>query len=132
MDARSPTAVGRRRYLLASGAVVLLPTPGGLGSLDAALMLTLTAAGVPGAAALSAVFGYRLLTAWLPLFPGPVGARAVGPPLRPVIPADADGIRDSTSLLAAPLGVLAAPGERCPSASAEPLVPPPCAARRTS
>jgi uncharacterized membrane protein YbhN (UPF0104 family) len=57
-------------YLLASGAAVLLPTPGGLGSLDAALVLTLTAAGVPGAAALSAVFGYRLLTAWLPLFPG--------------------------------------------------------------
>ncbi|WP_257233870.1 lysylphosphatidylglycerol synthase domain-containing protein [Streptomyces sp. JV178] len=57
-------------YLVASGAAVLLPTPGGLGSLDAALVLTLTAAGVPGAAALSAVFGYRLLTAWLPLFPG--------------------------------------------------------------
>ncbi len=30
----------------------------------------LTAAGVPVAAALSAVFGCRLLTAWLPLFPG--------------------------------------------------------------
>lgn len=57
-------------YLLASGAAVLLPTPGGLGSLDAALVLTLTAAGTPGAAALSAVFGYRMLTAWLPLLPG--------------------------------------------------------------
>ncbi|MGQ4360554.1 lysylphosphatidylglycerol synthase domain-containing protein [Streptomyces sp. SAS_272] len=57
-------------YLLASGAAVLLPTPGGLGSLDAALVLTLTAAGTPAAAALSAVFGYRLLTAWLPLLPG--------------------------------------------------------------
>ncbi|MBP5898071.1 lysylphosphatidylglycerol synthase transmembrane domain-containing protein [Streptomyces scabiei] len=57
-------------YLLASGAAVLLPTPGGLGSLDAALVLTLTAAGTPGAAALSVVFGYRMLTAWLPLLPG--------------------------------------------------------------
>ncbi|MER5428460.1 lysylphosphatidylglycerol synthase domain-containing protein [Streptomyces sp. NPDC002588] len=57
-------------YLLASGAAVLLPTPGGLGSLDATLLLTLTAAGAPAAAALSAVFGYRLLTAWLPLLPG--------------------------------------------------------------
>ncbi|MET7571815.1 lysylphosphatidylglycerol synthase transmembrane domain-containing protein [Streptomyces sp. NPDC005492] len=57
-------------YLLASGAAVLLPTPGGLGSLDAALVLTLTAAGAPGATALSAVFGYRMLTAWLPLLPG--------------------------------------------------------------
>jgi len=57
-------------YLFASGAAVLLPMPGGLDSLDAALVLTLTAAGAPGAAALSAVFGYRLLTAWLPLAPG--------------------------------------------------------------
>ncbi|WP_089104496.1 lysylphosphatidylglycerol synthase domain-containing protein [Streptomyces hyaluromycini] len=57
-------------YLVASGAAVLLPTPGGLGSLDAALVLTLTAAGAPAAAALSAVFGYRMLTGWLPLLPG--------------------------------------------------------------
>ncbi|WP_415924168.1 lysylphosphatidylglycerol synthase domain-containing protein [Streptomyces sp. AK08-02] len=57
-------------YLLASGAAVLLPTPGGLGSLDAALVLTLTAAGAPASAAMSAVFGYRLLTGWLPLLPG--------------------------------------------------------------
>lgn len=65
-----PDRRGRLAYLLASGAAVLLPTPGGLGSLDAALVLTLSAAGVPGAAALSPVFGYRLLTAWLSLSPG--------------------------------------------------------------
>ncbi|MER6534625.1 lysylphosphatidylglycerol synthase domain-containing protein [Streptomyces sp. 900105755] len=57
-------------YLVASGAAALLPTPGGLGSLDAALALTLTAAGAPGAAAVTAVLGYRLLTGWLPLAPG--------------------------------------------------------------
>ncbi|MBY8840191.1 lysylphosphatidylglycerol synthase domain-containing protein [Streptomyces sp. SP2-10] len=57
-------------YLAASSAAALLPTPGGLGSLDAALALALTATGAPGAAAASAVLGYRLLTVWLPLVPG--------------------------------------------------------------
>ncbi|OIJ68979.1 hypothetical protein WN71_005010 [Streptomyces mangrovisoli] len=57
-------------YLAASGAAALLPTPGGLGSLDAVLALALTAAGAPAATAASAVLGYRLLTVWLPLFPG--------------------------------------------------------------
>ncbi|MFG2937339.1 lysylphosphatidylglycerol synthase domain-containing protein [Streptomyces sp. NPDC048282] len=57
-------------YLAASGAAALLPTPGGLGSLDAALALALTASGTPAATAASAVLGYRLLTVWLPLLPG--------------------------------------------------------------
>ncbi|MGW1159868.1 lysylphosphatidylglycerol synthase transmembrane domain-containing protein [Streptomyces sp. NPDC002519] len=57
-------------YLAASSAAVLLPTPGGIGSLDAALALALTLAGVPGSAAASVVLGYRLLTVWLPLVPG--------------------------------------------------------------
>ncbi|KOV72066.1 membrane protein [Streptomyces sp. AS58] len=57
-------------YLAASTAAALLPTPGGLGSLDAALALALTVAGAPGAAAASVVLGYRLLTVWLPLLPG--------------------------------------------------------------
>ncbi|MGW7792287.1 lysylphosphatidylglycerol synthase domain-containing protein [Streptomyces tricolor] len=57
-------------YLAASSAAALLPTPGGLGSLDAALALALTAAGTSGAAVASAVLGYRLLTVWLPLVPG--------------------------------------------------------------
>ncbi|MDQ1050701.1 lysylphosphatidylglycerol synthase transmembrane domain-containing protein [Streptomyces sp. V4I2] len=57
-------------YLAASCAAALLPTPGGLGSLDAALGLALAAAGAPPAAAASAVLGYRLLTVWLPLVPG--------------------------------------------------------------
>lgn len=57
-------------YLAASGAAALLPTPGGFGSLDAALALALTMSGAPGATAASAVLGYRLLTVWLPLLPG--------------------------------------------------------------
>ncbi|MFF3501345.1 lysylphosphatidylglycerol synthase domain-containing protein [Streptomyces sp. NPDC003247] len=58
-------------YLAASGAAALLPTPGGLGPLDAALAFALAATtGAPASAAASAVLGYRLLTVWLPLLPG--------------------------------------------------------------
>ncbi|MCD7438205.1 lysylphosphatidylglycerol synthase domain-containing protein [Streptomyces lincolnensis] len=57
-------------YLAASSAAALLPTPGNLGSLDAALVLALAAAGAPAAVAASAVLGYRLLTVWIPLVPG--------------------------------------------------------------
>ncbi|WP_369275274.1 YbhN family protein [Streptomyces sp. R11] len=57
-------------YLAASTAAALLPTPGGLGSLDAVLALALTAAGAPATVAAAAVLGYRLLTVWLPLIPG--------------------------------------------------------------
>ncbi|MGP4013669.1 lysylphosphatidylglycerol synthase domain-containing protein [Streptomyces sp. 4N124] len=57
-------------YLAASSAAALLPTPGGLGSLDAALALALTSPGAPASGAASAVLGYRLLTMWLPLVPG--------------------------------------------------------------
>ncbi|MFI6035016.1 lysylphosphatidylglycerol synthase domain-containing protein [Streptomyces sp. NPDC051315] len=57
-------------YLAASSAAALLPTPGGLGSLDAALAFALAAAGAPAEGAASAVLGYRLLTVWLPLLPG--------------------------------------------------------------
>jgi uncharacterized membrane protein YbhN (UPF0104 family) len=64
-------------YLVASSAAVLLPTPGGLGSLDAALALALTLAGAPGGAAASTVLGYRLLTVWLPLLPGLVALGAL-------------------------------------------------------
>ncbi|MFE6617973.1 YbhN family protein [Streptomyces sp. NPDC057740] len=57
-------------YLAASTVAALLPTPGGLGSLDAVLAFALTTGGAPVAAAASAVLGYRLLTVWLPLVPG--------------------------------------------------------------
>jgi uncharacterized membrane protein YbhN (UPF0104 family) len=57
-------------YLFASTAAGWLPTPAGLGSLDAALGLALVTAGASAVAATSAVLGYRLITAWLPLIPG--------------------------------------------------------------
>ncbi|MFD5857826.1 lysylphosphatidylglycerol synthase transmembrane domain-containing protein [Streptomyces chartreusis] len=57
-------------YLAASSAAALLPTPVGLGSLDAVLAFALTTTGATATAAASAVLGYRLLTVWLPLIPG--------------------------------------------------------------
>lgn len=63
-------------YLAASSAAALLPTPGGLGSLDAVLAFALTTTGATATAAASAVLGYRLLTVWLPLIPG-LGVLAV-------------------------------------------------------
>lgn len=46
------------------------PTPGGLGAVEAALAAGLTAAGVPGGQAVSAVLLFRLVTFWLPTIPG--------------------------------------------------------------
>ena len=54
-------------YLTGSAIGSLVPTPGGLGAIEAALSAGLTAAGMPGAAAVSAVLLYRLLTFWLPV-----------------------------------------------------------------
>jgi uncharacterized protein (TIRG00374 family) len=46
------------------------PTPGGLGAVEAALSAGLTAAGLDGGTAVSAVLAYRLVTFWLPTIPG--------------------------------------------------------------
>jgi uncharacterized protein (TIRG00374 family) len=54
-------------YLTGSALGSLVPTPGGLGAVEAALSAGLTAAGMPGAAAVSAVLLYRLITFWLPV-----------------------------------------------------------------
>jgi glycosyltransferase 2 family protein len=54
-------------YLTGSALGSIFPTPGGLGAVEAALTAGLTAAGVPGAVAVSAVLLFRLLTFWLPV-----------------------------------------------------------------
>ncbi|MGA1667630.1 MAG: flippase-like domain-containing protein [Candidatus Nanopelagicales bacterium] len=46
------------------------PTPGGLGAVEAALAAGLTAAGLPGGIAVSAVLLFRLITFWIPTIPG--------------------------------------------------------------
>ncbi|MFI1828933.1 lysylphosphatidylglycerol synthase domain-containing protein [Streptomyces sp. NPDC020412] len=46
------------------------PTPGGVGTVEGALILGLIAAGVPRDVATAAVLLYRILTLWLPVLPG--------------------------------------------------------------
>ena len=54
-------------YLTGSAISSVVPTPGGIGAVEAALTAGLTAAGIPGAVAASAVLLFRLLTFWLPI-----------------------------------------------------------------
>jgi uncharacterized membrane protein YbhN (UPF0104 family) len=57
-------------YLAATVAVALVPTPGGIGSVEAALVVALVAAGGPAAVATAVVMAFRIITVWLPLLPG--------------------------------------------------------------
>ncbi len=57
-------------FLTANAAGSAIPTPGGIGPVEAALVGALTLSGVPAAAATPAVFLYRALTFWLPVLPG--------------------------------------------------------------
>lgn len=57
-------------YLAATVIASLVPSPGGIGSVDAALVIALVAVGAGVAAATSAVLAYRVITLWLPLLPG--------------------------------------------------------------
>ncbi|GHJ35982.1 lysylphosphatidylglycerol synthase transmembrane domain-containing protein [Streptomyces sp. TS71-3] len=57
-------------YLVANVVGGAVPSPGGLGSVDAALVLTLTIFGAPAPLAAATVIGFRVLTVWLPLLPG--------------------------------------------------------------
>ena len=54
-------------YLTGSAIGSAVPTPGGLGAVEAALSAGLTAAGMPGITAVSAVLLYRTVTFWLPV-----------------------------------------------------------------
>ncbi len=57
-------------YLTGSAVGSIIPTPGGLGAVEAALSAGLIAAHLPGATAISAVLLFRTLTFWLPV---PIG-----------------------------------------------------------
>ena len=57
-------------YLVGATVGQAAPTPGGLGAVEAALTAGLTAAGLDGGIALSAVLLYRLVTFWIPTVPG--------------------------------------------------------------
>ncbi len=53
-------------YMAAAAAANALPTPGGIGSADAALTGVLLAAHVPGSAAVATALAYRAVTFWAP------------------------------------------------------------------
>jgi uncharacterized membrane protein YbhN (UPF0104 family) len=57
-------------YLTGSVVGQAAPTPGGLGAVEAAMAAGLTAAGLTGGLAVSAVLLFRLVTFWLPTIPG--------------------------------------------------------------
>jgi undecaprenyl-diphosphatase len=57
-------------YLFGTAAASVVPTPGGIGTVEVALIGGLTAAGMPSEAAVPAVFLYRIATFWLPILPG--------------------------------------------------------------
>ncbi len=54
-------------YLTGSALGSIVPTPGGLGAVEAALVAGLSAAGLPGDTAVSSVLLFRILTFWLPV-----------------------------------------------------------------
>jgi glycosyltransferase 2 family protein len=54
-------------YLTGAALGSAVPTPGGLGAVEAALSAGLTAAGLPGAISVSAVLLFRTVTFWLPV-----------------------------------------------------------------
>ncbi|WP_030168539.1 lysylphosphatidylglycerol synthase transmembrane domain-containing protein [Spirillospora albida] len=57
-------------FLTANAVGSAVPTPGGLGAVEASLTLALTISGLPAETAASAVLLFRLLTLWLPVLPG--------------------------------------------------------------
>jgi uncharacterized protein (TIRG00374 family) len=57
-------------YLVASAVSALVPSPGGFGALDVALVAGMVAVGAPSATAVAVVLGYRLVIVWAPLVPG--------------------------------------------------------------
>jgi uncharacterized membrane protein YbhN (UPF0104 family) len=70
LDGSVPPAPVALAYLAASSVAALVPSPGGFGALDVALVAGLVAVGTPSAVALATVLAYRLLTVWVPLLPG--------------------------------------------------------------
>jgi uncharacterized protein (TIRG00374 family) len=57
-------------YLAASGAGSLVPTPGGIGAVESAMISGLLAAGLPPQVATAAALLSRLVTVWIPAVPG--------------------------------------------------------------
>lgn len=70
VGAEIPIATATLIYVSGNAVGSIVPTPGGLGAVEAALTAGLTAAGVPAGEAFTAVILFRLVSFWLPI---PVG-----------------------------------------------------------
>ena len=70
LDLPQPVTAVTLAYLGASAIAAFIPSPGGFGGLDVALVAALASLGTPTTHAIAAVIGYRLLTVWIPLLPG--------------------------------------------------------------
>ena len=64
-------------YMTANTVASAAPTPGGVGAIEAALVVVLTGIGVDPAEAVSIVVVFRVLTYWLPVVPSWVALRRV-------------------------------------------------------
>ncbi len=62
-------------YMVANTVASAVPTPGGVGALEAALVFMLTGAGVDEATAWASVLLFRLINYWFPTLPGLIGLR---------------------------------------------------------
>jgi len=62
-------------YLAANTVASTIPTPGGVGAIEAALVFVLTNAGVEEATAWAAVLLFRLINYWFPTIPGYIALR---------------------------------------------------------
>jgi uncharacterized protein (TIRG00374 family) len=62
-------------YMFANTVASAVPTPGGVGAIEAALVFVLTGAGVDDATAWAAMLLFRLVNYWFPTIPGYVGLK---------------------------------------------------------
>jgi uncharacterized protein (TIRG00374 family) len=62
-------------YMLANTVASAVPTPGGVGAIEAALVFVLTGAGVDDATAWAAMLLFRLVNYWFPTIPGYAGLK---------------------------------------------------------
>lgn len=74
-DIDLPFATIGAMYMVANTIASTVPTPGGVGAIEAALVFVLTNAGVDDATAWAAVLLFRLINYWFPTIPGYVALK---------------------------------------------------------
>jgi glycosyltransferase 2 family protein len=70
LGTQAPVAALAVVYLAGNTVGTAVPTPGGLGAVEAALTAGLTAMGIPAAVAVPGVLLFRVVSFWIPIVPG--------------------------------------------------------------